>query len=486
MAGVREPRVLGPTAPLTDKRASAQRTVNMYLSPTESVGEDKQFILRSCPGGTSAVNCTGELRGMAATVDGLALIYVDGSSVIETNTSSSTTYTGSLSTSTGTVRMAVGTLNKIVLVDGTAGYVLDTSANTVTTIADADFPDGTNRIAFLDGYWIAGTSADQFAISALDDPTTWDALDFSSADRLPDDLTAIAVSKQELYLFGQVSTEIWYNSGGADFPFSRYTQAPIDIGIAAPYAYTNTTNSLAFVGRAGGGVPMVYMMDGHNPRRISTRFVEEALYVLDPGPGFTSDIAGLRMWSYQAPGAEFIGIDLPSPSGSGLSSTLVYEISTGQWHERRAYASGTTLGPLQSIDVQILQGRPHMGLRFHDGSGYDWRIFELEEDTEQWGGRGFYRERTWPHLIAPSHEALRYASLELLCTTGGGSASVSLEVSNDGGETFGTAQAVTISASDTTQRVRWRFLGQARDRVFRVSCASNAPFNIYGAQVETA
>lgn len=487
MAGSREVRIVGPSGQLADIRASAQRSVNMYPSATESPGEDKQFILRSCPGAVSAVNCTGELRGLLSTPDGQELVYVDGSSVIKTNISSSTTLTGSLSNSTGPVQMAAGMSSKIVLVTGAKGYVVDTGADTVTEITDADFPDSTSQVCFLDGYWIVHNGTDQFSISAVDDPTSWDALDFSSADRLPDSILAMKMQGNELYLFGTRSTEIWYNNGGADFPFGRYTQAPIDIGIAGAYAATTTTNSLAFIGRASGGVPMVYMLDGHTPKRISTRSVEEALYALDPGPGLVSDLGDVRIWSYQAPGAEFIGIDLPAPDGAGLSSTFVYDVSSGLWHERRAYASGTTLGPLQSIDVQILRGRPHMGLRFHDGTGYDWRIFELEEQTYQWGGRGLYRERTFPHLVAPTFEPVRYNSLELMCEAGEGTAlTINLDISNDGGETFPISLTRTTTTSDVMQRVRWFPLGQSRDRVFRVSCATNAPFNVHGAQVEAA
>ena len=489
MAGNRDPRALGPTAPLSDKRASAQRTVNMYLSPTESVGEDKQFILRSCPGASSIVTCAGELRGMCTSPDGQALFYVDGDTVYERRTGGTTTHTGTLSTTTGPVSMAYGSGGFIVIATGSGGYVVDATLNTVTLISDADYPDNANQVAFLDGYWIVNTNGagtqDQWQISAIDDPTSWDALDFTSTDRIGDNIIAIRVSKQEIYFFGERSCEIWYNSGGADFPFSRYTQAPIDIGCMGRFAACQTTDSLAFIGRAAGGVAMLYVFDGHTPRRVSTRAVEEALSRLVYNPNNTA----LKLWSYQAAGSEFIGIDLADPVASDvgkLGATWIYDLNTGLWHEREQFDTGN-YKQLEAIDVQMYLGLPYIGVRYWEGSiTTTWRLLQLSESVYQWGSQTMRRERVWPHMIAPSHEAVRYTSMELLCTTGSGSsASVSLEISNDGGETFGTAQSISISSSDTTQRVRWFPLGQARDRVFRIRCSSNAKFNVYGAQVET-
>lgn len=480
MAGNREMRIVGPSAQLSDRKASAQRTVNMFVSATESMGEDKQFILRSAMGtGNPLATLSGALRGMLSSVGSSKLIYIDGSTVYRYDSGGPDAFGTALNSSSGACRMAEGN-GIVVVVDGTDGYVGNISALTLAEITDVDFL-GSSQVEFLDGYFIfADPGTDIFYISAIDDPTTLDALDLSSSDRLPDNIVALRVSKQELYIFGTHSCEIWYNNGGADFPFGRYTQAPIDIGLVGQDAVVKGVDSLFFIGKSDRGQAAVYMMDGHNPRRISTRAVEEAIFTS------LSVISQSRMWTYQAAGAEFVGMEFGGASGV---LTWVYNVATGMWHELASYVPtsygpvvlGNTLGQLNVIDVATVDGVHYIGCRNSYVSPAVWVIASLTESDVTWLGQvgAFPRERTWPHLISPSSEPVKYASLELMCS-GGAGGTVTLEVSNDGGTTFGTAQSRSLDDS----RIRWFPLGQARDRVFRIRCTDNETFNIHGAQVE--
>ncbi|MCK8275895.1 hypothetical protein, partial [Erwinia amylovora] len=82
---------------------------------------------------------------------------------------------------------------------------------------------GSNYVAEMDGFYIfVRPDSDVFYISAIDNGSNIDALDFSTADAKPDKIITHRVHKRELYLFGETSTEIWINSGGLDFPFVRY------------------------------------------------------------------------------------------------------------------------------------------------------------------------------------------------------------------------------------------------------------------------
>lgn len=464
----------------------------MYLSATESAGEDKQFILRQCPGLAvgdlgGGVTYGDELRGMIALIGKSRLLLVADDAVHDfVYPSTISTYTGALDTSTGTVRIVEGTGNVAVVVDGTNGYVLNTSTRTVTKITDTDWL-GSTQVEFLDGYYIfAQPSADVFYISAIDNPSAFDALDFSSSDRIPDNIVAMRVSGQELFIFGTHSTEIWVNSGGTDFPFARYTQAPIDIGIVGKDAAVKTTDSLFFVGKSRSGQAVVYQMAGHTPRRVSTRAVEEALLSQDG-----VDQSTIRMWTYQTAGAEFVGIEC-----EGMDSTWVYDIASGQWHERGtegASFSGSALSGYQRLfilDMGTLNGVHYVGIE--DGTAGDWYIGKVDDTKRLWGAGVMSRERTWPHLISPSFEPVKYASLELMCTTGdldpsSATGSVTLEISNDGGNTWGSTISRSLGASaDYTKRVRWFPLGQAHDRVFRIRCDDEVDFNIHGAQVEAS
>jgi hypothetical protein len=80
-------------------------------------------------------------------------------------------------------------------------------------------------------------------------------------------------------------------------------------------------------------------------------------------------------------------------------------------------------------------------------------------------------------------ERVAYRGLELACTTGHGG-NVTLEISNDGGFTWGSPLIRSLGATGQwMQPVRWHMLGSARDRVFRIRCSDAVPFNIHGATV---
>src|SRR5205085_5478468 len=86
---------------------------------------------------------------------------------------------------------------------------------------------GSEWVEEMDGYFVfVDPDTDQFYLSAIDDGSTMDALDFSSADTQPDNIVTHRVSKRELYLFGETSTEVWGDSGDSDFPFIRFNSAP--------------------------------------------------------------------------------------------------------------------------------------------------------------------------------------------------------------------------------------------------------------------
>jgi DNA polymerase-3 subunit delta len=64
-------------------------------------------------------------------------------------------------------------------------------------------------------------------------------------------------------------------------------------------------------------------------------------------------------------------------------------------------------------------------------------------------------------------------------------ASITLEVSNDGGSVFQPPLIRSLGAvGRRTQRVRWMPLGTARERVFRLRCTDPVPLTIQGATVE--
>jgi hypothetical protein len=453
-----EVRIIGPSAHLPDARRASQRSVNLYMSRGEGVGEDRSLVLASCPGAKVFLAMSALIRGSYQSAG--RWFVVSGDKLYEVWATGVSTERGTLLTSSGYVSMRAGQ-GQLVLVDGNNGYVLNLTTNAFARITDVDWL-GSRWVSELDGFYIfVRPDSDQFYVSAIDDGANIDALDFSTADAKPDKIVTQRVHKRELYLFGETSTEIWINSGGLDFPFTRYNSTPIDIGCVGLRAAINTLDSLMFVGRSDSGQGYVYELQGHQPVRISTEAVESALAQCE-------DISRVTMWTYHTVGAEFVGINAP-----GMPITWVYDTSTRQWHERGQLVDGEW-SAFPAEQVTHLDG-VHYAIN-------ESTIYTLEGTNI--AGEPLTRERTMPHLVLPSLDPINYKALELACLTGSGG-NITLEISNDGGRTYGPPLQRSLGATGRyMQRTRWLGLGTAFDRVFRLRVTDDTDFTLYSGSLE--
>lgn len=463
MPGLKEVRAIGPSAALTDRKAGVQRSVNLYLSKSESLGEDPQLILASTPGLETFADITGTtIRGSYYT--GERWFVAADDTLYEVMSDGTYTSRGTLTTLVGFVSMRHGR-DQLVIVDGSAGYVMGLNTNTFTQITDPDWL-GSDYVEELDGYFIfVDPGTDQFYLSAIDDASALDALDFSSADAQQDDILTHRVLKRELFLFGSRSVEIWVNSGGADFPFVRYNSTPIDVGIIGKRALAFADDTLIWVGATERGDGYVYELQGHQPVRVSTKAVEEALAT-------SSDLTLATMWSYRIEGAEFVGLNAP-----GMATTWVFNCATREWCE---------MGELVNGEWTPMRGDFHT---FAFGEHYcadGDMLYRIGPELNGIDAEPLVRERTWPHLVSPSMETVNYAGIEIGCTTGNGG-TITLEISNDGGYVYGSPLQKSLGATGRRmQRIRWLMLGSANDRVFRLRCTDAVGFNIHRATVDAS
>lgn len=460
MAGADTIKCVGPSYFLADRKSAVQRSVNLYMRQVEGLGEDKQVVLDSAPGLSLLVTMPATVRN-SYNADGRWFV-VAGSMLYELGASGTYGYRGTLVTTTGFASMKHGR-DQLVIVDGANGYVLNLNTNNFGQIISPGWR-GSNWVDELDGYSIfSDPNTDQFYLSSIDDASTLNALDFSSADAQPDNIVTCRVRRRELHLFGTRSTEIWVNSGDADFPFIRYNSTPIDVGIVGNRAAAVCTDSIVWVGQTDRGQGYVYEMQGHQPVRISTQAVEEAL-------DGSTDLSQASVWSYHVKGNEFAAINAP-----GLSTTWVYDFSVRQWHERAELVSGAW-APFRG-DFCTFNGGNH-----YVSSGA--KIYHMDTQFHTLAGDPLVRERTWPHFVKPSREPVAYRGLELACTSGEGG-NITLELSNDGGFTWGPPLRRSLGAVGRfMQRIRWLMLGAAFDRVFRLRCSDNVNLTIHAGVVD--
>jgi len=353
--------------------------------------------------------------------------------------------------------------NQVVVVDGNKGFYYDISSDEVKQItAEGFYPAST--VTYQDGYFIfdrRGTG--QFFISELLD-VAFDPLDFATAEGQPDPLIAVLSDHREVFMFGQDTIEVWYNSGADDFPFERNQGAFIEKGCAAPYSVAKQNNTVYFL----GSDLMVYQMTGYTPVRISNHAVEKTL----KGVGVSDSFA----YTYQDEGHLFYVLTIPE-----RDLTWCYDISTGAWHVRQSYQFGRH----QSNNAIFFDSKTLVG-DFQSG-----RIYEMANNFYTDDGEPVVREFVLP-TVNNGREFLTVDSLELDMTSGvginlgqGQDPQARLEFSKDGGKTWSNTKFARIGRmGEYLTRVKWNRLGVARQFIFRVRVSDPVPIDVGGAFIE--
>ena len=426
------------------------------------MGEAHQAVLKSTDGLSQLYDFGAPVRGAVVTADQREFI-VAGITLYEW-VSGAPVSRGSLGTTTGAVSMCVGE-TQLVVADGPFGYVLRLSTNVFGQITDPDWR-GAISVTIVNGtfVFVPPSNQEQFYLSAIDDATTLDALDFSSADAQPGEIVTSRELKQETYFFKPFSTEVWVYDGEADFPLVRYNSVPISVGAVGPGAVIEAADTLIFVGRTKRGTGIVYAMQGHQPVRISNTAVETALQATGV------DLSSCTLWVQQKAGAEFVCVNAP-----GMSTSWCWDAASKQWHERGELVNGAW------TPFRIERVVP-VGSIFHAFAGNV--MYRMGDDIYTIGSAPLVRSRVWPHFPNPAMEPITIRGLELMCTTGYGG-QIMLRISKDGGSTFGAWLLRSLGAIGRwLQRVRWMPLGGGTDIVFELRVSDAVPLTIVQGTVD--
>ena len=281
-----------------------------------------------------------------------------------------------------------------VIVDGKYGYTLDLASSVIARI-DNDAFYGADRVGFIDGYFIFNKpDTQQFYISGLYG-TTFDGLDFASAEGAPDLLVSLIVDHREVWMFGETSTEVYYNSGNADFPIERSQGAFIEHGCAAAQSVAKLDNTVFWVGKDANGNGTVWRANGYTPQRISTHAIEYAFQSY-------SQINDAIAYTYQQDGHAFYMLTFPQ-----AKKTWCYDVSSGAWHER-AWRN-TTTGEFERhrSNWHIFFNGTHVVGDWEDG-----RIYALDSEYYTDDGDPLVSVRTAP-VVTASPKRLFHSCLTL-------------------------------------------------------------------------
>ena len=466
---------IGPSYTLQSVNIDCQRAVNLYPQITESQNQADGEIgaLIGTPGMTLLATVgTGPIRGLYVASTG-AMACVSGSEVYRIASDWTATLAGALVTNVGRVVMADNGL-QMLLVDGRYGYILSFVDGSLTQIDATTFP-GAATCTFQDGYFICDNpGTGQFFWSNLYDGLTWDALNFITAEGSPDATVAVLSNARQVWVAGSKTVEVYWNSG-ADTTFSRIDGAFIEYGCVARHTFQRFSNTVMWLGGGQTGQGVVWMAQGYQPKRVSNHGVELAIQ----GYG---DLSTATAWCYQENGHAFYVLNFPA-----ADTSWVYDISTGQWHERAYLGSD---GNFQRHRAQnyAYAYETHVVGDYETGA-----IYSLSDSVYTDAGNPLVRMRRAPHLSADGHRIF-FSKFQLMCRVGSGldgavtyasDPTVELRYSDDFGHTWSTAQSRSLGQiGNHAKRVIWRRLGQARNRVFEVRISDPVEVALLSAELD--
>lgn len=446
--------LVGPSYQERSLPFDCQRTVNLF--PVLDQQGKEVSALYGTPGLTLFSTAgVGPVRGCFAASNSRAFV-VSASTLYEISSSGVATPRGTLDTSSGIVSLDENPF-QLAICDGTSVYIFTYATNVFAKVSDMDLPSA-GTITFIDGYFVINKNdSGSFYISAINDGTSWAALDFATAESSPDGLLRVVNALGQLWLFGTKTTEIWNNTGAVAFPFERISGGKMEVGILSQHTAIAVDNSIFWVGRDNNGSGNVYRAQGLVPEIISNNAIALILQQ-------ASSPSTLRAYTYQQDGHTFYVI-----TGGGMNTTLVFDISTKLWHERAFLnASGIFeqhLGAcgMFAFNQQLI------------GSRLNGKIYIMALNIYSDDGAEIAAERTYTHL-SDEGKRLRFTQLEIAMETGVGNQSdpaqdpqITLWISKDMGRTFSGGYTSSFGkVGKYLTRVVFRRLGIMTDCVFKI------------------
>jgi hypothetical protein len=323
-------------------------------------------------------------------------------------------------------------------------------------------------VDIVDNYFVYNRpNSQQWGSSNLLSPVS-PALSFGAKDGSPDNLVSLIVDHREVYLLGEVSSEVWVDVGAVPFPFQRIPGTSTQHGIASKFSVSRLGNSFAYVSRNIRGQAQIVQMNGYQPQRISTHAVEQTLV----DQVITDAIA----WTYQLEGHEVYVVTFPSIGTNGL--TWAYDVSTGLWHKWMYTNNQGQYERHRGSCATLFQGYVMVG-DYKNGN-----LYYLDQANYTDNGQTTRRLRRCPHLVTDLQRqffdelqiqfqpgvGLTGTTTPLNTETVGANPQAMLRWSNDGGSTWSNEHWVTIGKTGKYKnRAIWRRLGWSRDRVFEVT-----------------
>lgn len=452
----------------------AQECINFRpeIDPTKAPGSRGIVALYPTPGLKLELQLpnVGEVRGMFTLSGDNLMIVVCREYVYKISTAMTAVQIGTLVSTAGPVSISENntTSDGLVcyIVDGLNRYTYIVATNTFEVLPSTDGPwQGATVVDNVDNYniynepgtqnWAATDLASRLSTAAY----------YGAKDGYADTLVSLIAHRRQVYLLGEVTTEVWTDTGNViqgivTFPFSRVPGTSMQSGCAAPFSIARLDENFVFVAKDTRGNSTIEAIVGYAFQKISTHAVEQTL--------INQVVSDARAYTYQIEGHEVYVVTFPS-IGNGL--TWAYDLATQQWHKWLSWDSANAVFTRHRSNCHAYFANMNLVGDFENG-----KIYSLQNAVYTEDGATIRRVRRAPHLTADLQRQY-FEELQIQFQPGvgldagqGSDPQAMLRWSNDGGSTWSSEHWTSIGKTGRYKnRAIWRRLGMARDRIFEVA-----------------
>ncbi|MDE1971085.1 MAG: hypothetical protein KGI50_05955 [Patescibacteria group bacterium] len=450
--------------------ADAQRCINLY--PEQNPDQaNSEFTHYQTPGLTlvSSPPVAGVCRCIYTATNGQRFDVI-GQNVYAVNAGNTYTNIGTLATVSGMVSISDNGTNAILVDGSTVGWKISLTTNAMIQLVDPAFY-GADKVDYVDGFFIFNKpNSAQWYISNYQD-VTFNPLDIASKSTDADSLVTLIVIHRDIWLLGALNTEVWYNTGAADFTFGRLPGIYIEHGCAAKYSVAKIDTSVFWLSKDRQGQGIVVRGANYQAERISTHAIETAI-------ASYSTISDAIGYTYQYGGHAFYMLSFPT-----ADVTWCFDLATQQWHQR------AFLNPDGSLSRHLSNCHSANGGRNLVGDWQNGSVYQFDPNSYTDNGKPILRLRSFPYIGNDSKRVF-YHQFVADMEVGRGLADftdpmVRLRWSDDQGASWGNAVSQSLGKQGQyLTSVQFQRLGYARDRVFELSWSAAVKTALNGAFID--
>lgn len=440
---------------------SSQSSVNLYVD-NQGSGRTPTALLPWPGEKMFSAGVAGTTRGFEFHNDKVYLIVDTG--LIEIDSLGNRTNVGTIPGANRCSLASDGT--NLVIRTGSATYRYN---GTVTTITDSDL-ENAQTLTYINNQMIYQGTGQRFGVANAGDPITIDGLNYASAESYPDDLVQIYSFNERVYMGGESSLEIWYNSGEGSPPFDRIQQSTTQVGVASPFSMANSDEFLYFL----GDDDVVYRVSAYQPESVTPSAIAKEFR-----ESVTSDAQG---YVVQLDGQHFYIVQLPTSN-----KTFAVSERTGEWIR---LSTGTTPDfPRHLMNGYVFAFGKHLICDYDSGDVYEWDF-----DTYTSNGSTIIRQRDSAPInglqLGFPGKRLLMSRAEIMMETGVGNTDspdpeLMISSSIDGGRSFSNEDWIKLGREgESVRRVEWYNMLGFYDVIIRIRVSDPCFTGIHSAAIE--